>query len=417
MKALLPIELSLAFHHLKPRVNFVTVITGISVLGVILGVAVLIVVLSIMTGFRHSLEEKIIGFNAEVKIEGGIIYNADELVDMAKKLPEVAGASPYVLGPVLVVHGDYVTPAEIRGLDNYGDDNVFSMKKYLVGGDFELQGDSVVIGKGWGQQNFALPGDKVEVFGPAQVLPILHHKPGTPQATVLPDELTVRGVFQSNNAMFDDSDFLVSLDVAQHIYAMGDAVHGVALRLKNRDDASEVRDKLNKQLRPPLQAVTWEDENADLFNALAMERVVMAFILFLVTLVAAFGVGNTLITVTLMKTREIGLMKAVGATDFQIGLMFTLHGFIVGLLGSVIGSLLGIFFLHERNFVRGFLYDFFHIHPVAGTLYALPEIPAETSPLEVVLISTAAVLVCTLAAMIPSIFAARLAPARALRYE
>ncbi|MEI9998332.1 MAG: FtsX-like permease family protein [Verrucomicrobiota bacterium] len=168
---------------------------------------------------------------------------------------------------------------------------------------------------------------------------------------------------------------------------------------------------------PALTARTWMDDNHDLFNQIGVERTVMAFILCLTLLVAAFGLCSTLITVTVQKSREIGLMKALGATDAQVCAVFLFHGAVVGVVGAVCGTLLGLLVLHNLNPIRDFLLYTFHIQVFNGTVYGLPDIPAIINPTQIAVIAVSGVIVCVLAALIPAIGAARLAPARALRYE
>ena len=155
----------------------------------------------------------------------------------------------------------------------------------------------------------------------------------------LPEEPIIRGIFQTGQFDYDLNFMLVSTEKAQELWGMADAVHGIAVRVKDLDQAVIVKDELNRTLPPDLRARTWMDDNQDLFNAVATERVVMAVILYLVMIVAAFGLCSTLITTTVQKSREIGLMKALGANDFQVCNVFLLNGLVIGILGSVSGTL------------------------------------------------------------------------------
>ena len=198
---------------------------------------------------------------------------------------------------------------------------------------------------------------------------------------------------------------------------MYDAVHGIAVRVKNPDQAQQVQDSLNKTLPDTLHARTWMDDNRDLFNAVGIERVVMACILCLILMVAAFGLCSTLITVTVQKSREIGLMKALGANDAQVCGVFLFHGTVVGVVGAISGTALGLLILHYLNVIRDFLLFAFHIQVFASSVYGLPQIPAVISYPTRSSSSTFRVVICVFAALIPAVSAATLAPARALRYE
>ena len=417
----LPVELFLALRYLRPRRSFVSVITVLSFLGVTLGVMVLIVVLSVMAGFRQRLDDKIIGFNAHITVamtDGEVLYDYDKAIELIKKDPDVLAASPIIRGPVVVIFHNHETPAYIKSVPMEGDDPVLPLKQYLVMGEYELRGDSVIVGSEWSKRNAAFPGDKIDIFGASIVGALIHRKQGDQTDLPLPDEPIIRGVFQTGQFDYDLNFLLVSTEMAQHIWGMPNAVHGIAVRVKNPDLAGAVRDRLNNSILPKtLNARTWMDDNRELFNAIATERVVMTFILFFVMVVAAFGLCSTLITITVQKSREIGLMKALGASDLQVSSVFMLHGVVVGVVGAVGGTVLGLALLHFRNPFRDFLLDRFGIQVFASSVYGQVDIPAVVDPLNVAEIAISAVVICILAALIPAVNAARLAPARALRYE
>ena len=421
----LPVELFLALRYLRPRRSFVSVITVLTFLGVTIGVMVLIVVLSVMSGFRQRLDEKIIGFNAHITVamtDGAVMYNYDKALDLIKKQPDVLAASPFIRGPVLVkftnsAGAQVMTPAFIKSVPEEGDDPVLPLKQFVKLGDYELRGDSVIVGIEWSKRNGAFPGDKIDIFGPSFLEAVVDQKPGEKRSLPLPEEPIIRGVFQTGQFDYDLNFLLVSTEMAQQIWGMPDAVHGISVRVRDPDQAEAVKEHLNAILPPELHARTWMDDNRDLFNAIATERVVMAFILFLVMVVAAFGLCSTLITITVQKSREIGLMKALGANDLQVCSVFLFHGIVVGVVGAVAGTASGLLLLHFRNPFRDFLLTTFHIQVFASSVYSLPEIPAVIDPLLVTLIALSAVVICILAALIPAVSAARLAPARALRYE
>jgi lipoprotein-releasing system permease protein len=416
----LPVELFLARRYLRPLRTFVSVITVLSFLGVTLGVGALIVVLSVMAGFQQRLTEKIIGFNAHITVamtDGTVLYDYDNLVDLIRKQPDVLAASPIIRGPVLVEHNGEMTPAFIKSVPEDGDDPVLPIKKYLIMGDWELRGDSVLVGKEWSKRNAAFPGDKITIYGAAQVQSFLHRNDQGPHDFALPEEPIIRGVFETGQFDYDLNYLIVSTEMAQRIWGMNDAVHGIAVRVKDPDQAEEVKDQLNKILPDTLHARTWMDDNRDLFNAVGIERVVMACILCLILMVAAFGLCSTLITVTVQKSREIGLMKALGANDAQVCGVFLFHGTVVGVVGAASGTLLGLVILHYLNVIRDFLLYAFHIQVFSSSVYGLPEIPAVVNPTQIVIIDVAAMVICVLAALIPAVSAATLAPARALRYE
>jgi lipoprotein-releasing system permease protein len=418
----LPVEIFLALRYLRPRRSFVSVITVLSFLGVTLGVGALIVVLSVMAGFQQRLTEKIVGFNAHITvapINGGVLYDYDKVVDLIQKQPGVLAAGAYVRGAVLVKHEGSISPAFIKSAPTEGDDPVLPLRQFLVKGmgEYELRGDSVIVGAEWAKRNGAFIGDKIDIYGPGMLMAFTRQKPGEKVDIPLPEEPIIRGIFQTGQFDYDLNFILVSTEMAQHLYGMGDSVHGISVRIQDPSQATEVQARLNNVLPPELHARTWMDDNREFFNAVETERVVMAFILCLILTVAAFGLCSTLITITVQKSREIGLMKALGANDLQICGVFLFHGTIVGVVGAVSGTICGLVILHYLNAFRDFLLYAFRIQVFASSVYGLPEIPAVINPWHVAIIAIFAVLICVLAALVPALSAAKLAPARALRYE
>jgi lipoprotein-releasing system permease protein len=418
----LPVELFLALRYLRPHRSFVSIISILSFLGVALAVLALIVVLSVMAGFQAQLADKIVGFNAHITVgmaDGGLLYDYDKALDLVRKQPGVVAATPFIRGAVLIRFHGRESYAFIKSMPVDGDDPVVPLKKSLKLGDYELRGDSVLVGSEWCKRNGAFPGDKIEIFGPIFMNAISDMKPGdpAPKTFPLPEEPIIRGIYETGRFDFDSEFVVVSLEKAQELWGMQDAVHGIAVRVKDLDQAVVVKDELNRNLPPTLHARTWMDDNQELISAIGTERVVMACILFLIMIVAALGLCSTLITTTVQKSREIGLMKALGANDFQVCGVFLLNGLVIGILGSVGGTMAGLLLLHFRNPFRDFLLHTFHIQVFAGSVYGLPEIPAVIDPFIVSAIALSAVIICVLAALLPAISAATLAPARALRYE
>ncbi len=421
----MPVELSLALRYLRPRRSFVSIITVLSFLGVGLAVCVLIVVLSVMTGFRVRFEERIVGFNAHITVSSPqVIYDPDKLIALIDKQPGVLGAIGLVKGPVMVLIDNRMAPAYISSAPLDGDDPVLPLKKFLISGDYELRGDSVLIGETWGANNQVFPGDKLTIFGGAAAREFLQQEEArekganNPVVHVMPDEPVVRGIFKTNHYAFDNGVLLVSTEMAQHIYGLtDDGVQQIAVRVKDLSQVNAVRDEINAVLPQPLIATTWLDDNRDFLTALATERVVMTFILFMVMIVAAFGLCSTLITITVQKSREIGLMKALGANDLQVCSVFLLHSLVVGVIGSLLGTGAGLLILRNLDAIHDFLLDRFGIQVFNPDVYGQTEIPAVVNPVFVTIIAVSAVVICLLAAFLPAANAARLAPARALRYE
>jgi lipoprotein-releasing system permease protein len=413
-----PFELFLAQRYLRPRRTFVSAITVLSVLGVTLGVMVLIVVLSVMAGFEKELRDKVIGFNAHLLVHnGGILKGTVALQEEIRQLPGVVASTPYAQGPVLAEFADRISTPVIRGVDPESEDRVIPLKHYLVDGEYELRGDSILIGQEWSRRNGAFVGDKVRIYSPRNLEQFRESGGKKEKEYMLPTEMTVTGIFSTGLFDYDLNFIVTSLFNAQRLYRLEDGVHGIAVRLTDPFQAEPLKKTFNQSHLWPLQARSWIDQNRPLFEAIATERVAMSFVLFFVMIVAAFGLCSTLITITVQKSREIGVLKALGARDGQVLSVFLLHGLIVGVLGSAVGLVLAQVILAYRNTFRDFLSERLGIDAFAPDIYKFPEIPAVMSWPLIWLIVGSAVAICVLAALIPAVGAARLPPAKALRYE
>ncbi|WP_142659299.1 ABC transporter permease [Methylacidimicrobium tartarophylax] len=408
----------LALRYLRPRRSFVSVITLLSLLGVTLGVLVLVVVLAVMAGFERELQDKIIGFNAHLVVSNGeVLHHPDQEVSRLLKEPGVKGAAPFVSGPVLAEYADRITTPILRGIDPQAELGVIPLRRYLVAGKYNLQADTVLVGDEWAKRNGATVGDKVVIYAPRHLQALRDSAHSGKQSIPLPTELEISGIFRTGLFEYDSTFFLTSLQNAQYLYGLGHGVHGIALRVQNPMAADRLKARLNTSFPPPMEAITWMDQNRPLFTAIAVEKVTMAVILFFIILVAAFGLCSTLITITAQKRREIGLLKALGATDGQVLGIFIFHGLIVGLLGTAAGLILAALALRYLNVLRELIGRTLGIDLFSADVYHFATIPVVIDPPQIAGIAVSAVLLCICAAWIPAWNAARLLPANALRYE
>jgi lipoprotein-releasing system permease protein len=234
---------------------------------------------------------------------------------------------------------------------------------------------------------------------------------------VLPKDLTVTGIFETGHYVHDSQYLLVPLFIAQELYNLGDALHGITVKTEDPYDVDEVKAQIEQFLEVPQFARTWIDLNHQIFEAIRLERNVMFFLLFFIVVVAAFGIMSTLITVTVQKRREIGIMKALGANIAQIVWVFLGQGMVVGFFGTLTGLGLGMTLIRYRNEFSHWLANTLHIEIFPREVYQFSSIPAEVIPRDVTLICLSAFLICSIAALIPAYFAARLDPVKALRFE
>ena len=431
MSTSLPAPLFLAARYLKPKRTFLAVITLISVLGVTLGITVLILVMSVMTGFERELQRKVIGFDAHLLVtNNGLMDGWKDLVGKAEKTRGVVAAAPFVQGPVIVEFNHQRLAPKIRGIEPGLEQKVSDLTKFIIAGKLDLSGDNAILGSELARTLGVKVGDVITVYSPGNLGEVLEQidklkaKSGAKQADidslrqlVLPMELTVTGIFESGRYLYDSEFLLVPLHIGQELYGLGGSVHGLSVRTVDPNRAAEIKEELRPNLPEDFSCVTWMDLNRELFDAITMERHVMFFLLMFIILVAAFGIMNTLITVTVQKTREIGVLKALGARTWQIVSVFVAQGMVVGIIGVASGLVLGMTLIRWRNEVSAWLSSALGVEIFPRSVYQFNEIPAEVVPSDVAMICICAFVICSLAALIPAWIASRLDPVKALRCE
>jgi lipoprotein-releasing system permease protein len=398
-----------------------------------LGVTVLILVISVMTGFDRELRQKVIDFDAHILVTTeDVLHNWRPLKAKIDHTPGVVATAPYVQGPVIVEFQNRRLAPMIRGIDVAEEEKVIPLRKFIKAGKLDLEGESTVLGIELARTLHINVGDKLTVYSPGNLGQILdgikkleNTKGGAEEQktidqlrnVILPKELTVTGIFETGHYLHDSEFLLVPLYIGQELYGLGDALHGITVKTDNPYDAERVKEEIESFLTPPEYAETWIDMNHQYFEAVRLERTVMFFLLFFIVVVAAFGIMSTLITVTVQKRREIGIVKALGANIRQIIWVFLGQGTIVGLFGTLTGLGLGMTLIRYRNEFSHWLSSTLHIEIFPRAVYQFSAIPAQVVPRDVAIICISAFLICSLAALIPAYFAARLDPVKALRYE
>ncbi len=421
-------ELFLALRYLKPRRSAVSVITFISVMGVMLGVAVLVVVLAVMTGFTDIMKAKLIQTQAHLHVTGGR-YPVRDVERVRRAIHDAGGvqSAAVIAMPAMLQSGKHFDPKLVFGVDADDVRQVMDIASVLQpGGRFDLAPGEAVLGGRLAARNGILVGDKIILHSSSKLAELVKVRPGggvelagESGKLLLPTELTVTGIVSFGKYDFDRDVIFVNIDDAAELFNLpwgtATAVYGWVPDPFAMDG---VLTSLAAALPAPFyQLESWQSLNAQLLGVLAVEKNMMFFLLIFIVLVAAFSIANTLITSVYQKTREIGILKALGTGRFQIMSIFLLQGLSVGVIGSALGVGLGCLVVELRMRI---------LHAVARVtgqelfppeLYFFNELPAHIVPGDVTIVAVSAILLCTAGAIVPALHAARLDPARALRYE
>jgi lipoprotein-releasing system permease protein len=405
---------SLRYLLAKRRQTFISLVTFISIAGVAVGVTALIVVLAVMNGFQNELRERILGITSHVVVTSlrGSIDDYPNLIAHIEAEPDVVAATPYIYAQVMVTSQRGLAGAVVRGLNPNTAARVINVARNLKEGklaDLAPAADDptaahpgIVLGSELAKNLGVRPQDFVSVLSPTARLTPMGRSPKTQVFRVV-------GIFESGMYEFDNTLAYVALSVAQHFLGLGDVVSGIEVKVKDIYQADRLSESLQVKLGHPFWVRDWMQMNRNLFAALKLEKAAMFVILTLIVLVAAFNIISSLIMLVMEKTRDIAILKTMGATDGSIRWIFVLQGLVIGVLGTTLGLGGGYglcALLQEYKFIK-----------LKPDVYNIPTLPVRMETLDVTVIALAAVAICLLATIYPSWQAARLDPAEALRYE
>jgi len=421
----LPFELMLALRYLRPKRRLVSVITLISVIGVMLGVAVLIIVIAVMSGFDQQLRHKLASYTAHLRIEPreGLLKDYEGVAALISSNRLVAGVTPYVGGPVLLkTQPKQGSPAfhvpSVLGVDPHATvPPVSTLLHSLLAGTNDLRGYTFLVGTELAQKLNLRVGDPVAIFAVSQFDHWLQNRDRGAEEVPLPDDFTVNGVF---NVGFYDLDALMvvcSLANAQDLFGIENAVHGLVVALREPERATDAKSELLATLGGGYQITTWYEEHASFLDSVLVEKNMMYYLLFFITLVAAFGICSGLITFVVQKTREIGTLKALGASSTQIMWVFLSQGLVVGVLGVAAGYGLGVLGVTYRNQFLFLMRRWTGFELFPADIYHFYELPALIIPSDILVIAGVSLGMCLLGGLIPAWHAGRLKPVEALRHE
>ena len=397
----------------KQKQAFVSLITILSIAGVMVGVMALIVVIAVMTGFDADLKARILGGQSEIMLmrHRGEFKNYREIVTALEKTKGVVAATPFIVTQGMLRSRSGATGAVIRGIDPSTAGRVMKTLAHLSlpdsssekpAGQSRPQAPGIVLGKELARNLGVIEGDLIYLMSPQGMLSPIGHLPAMKQ-------FKVTGFFQSGMYEYDQTFAFINLKDAQKMLRMGDSVSGIDIRVTDIYKAREIADRITSKLGFPYWARDWMQMNQNLFRALKMERWVMAIILILIVLVAAFNIASSLIMLVMGKRRDIAILKAMGATNKSIRKIFVFNGMVIGGIGTVLGLCLGLLLCT--------LLKHYDIYKLTGDIYYFTTtLPVKIEIPWVLGIVTAAMVICFLATLYPARQAAKLDPVEAIRY-
>jgi lipoprotein-releasing system permease protein len=402
--------LSIRYLRAKRKQAFISVITVISVLGVMIGVMALMVVLSVMNGFRADLMTKILGVKSHLLV---LSYKGafNDYKGVAGRIGQVEGAistTPFIHSQVMVNRSGNVSGAILRGIHPQTVGSVLSIERMIKDGSVSSLKNSrdglptIIIGSELSKQLGAYPGDILNMVSPEGKLTPLGRVPNA-------QKYKVTAVFDSGMYEYDASMVFVSLKEAQAFLGFGDRVSGLEVRVKDVYKSDKVGIKIQNALGNPYWTKDWKVMNRSLFSALKLEKFAMFVILTMIVLVGALNIISTLVMVVMEKTRDVAILRAMGASAKSIMTVFMVQGLLVGLVGTLAGlaSGLGICHLLAR-------YKFISL---PSDVYYITTLPVQVEFWDVCFVSLSAVVISFLATIYPSWYASKLNPVEAIRYE
>ena len=411
---MIPFEWFIGGRYLKARQRhaFISMISVLSIAGVTVGVMALIVVIAVMSGFEDDLKTRILGIESHLVLmqQGGAITDYGRVVDVVRQTPGIEAAAPFIYAQVMLRSSHGVSGAVLRGVDPAAADDVIrgiSLKALKPEGAFAASEDhapsipGIVLGRELARRLHVFKGDMVHIITPSGMISPIGHMPSLRR-------FEVKGTFETGMYEYDGSMAYIRLKAAQDLMRMGDAVTGVEARVADIYQARDIAGRIASRLGPPFWIRDWMQMNHNLFSALKLEKTVMFIILALIVLVAAFNIASTLIMMVMEKTKDIAILKAMGATDRSIRKIFVFEGMVIGALGTLFGVVIG--------FVMCFLLEKYKFIELPGDVYYLTTLPVKLEMLDVVIIAAAAMMICFLATLYPARQAARLDPVEGIRY-
>lgn len=422
----LPADVLLALRYLRPKRTFISVITLLSLIGPALGVAILIIVTSVMSGFDEDIRKGILGVQAHLVVSpaaGQRVITEPDAVLKALAARDVR-AAPVIEGPVLIQVRDGSAVKAVKGIRPDLEREVSSLAtngRFM--GRFEIREGEALIGSVMAHELGLQLGDELLIHAPQRLTGNVTWEKGgnlrvkEPDEVYVPESVRIAGIFAMGVYDFDGGLVYLHIDQAAELfgYDWGTAT-SIHARVPDPFRMDALLDTVRSDL-PTYTVLSWQEVNQLLFGALRVEKTLMVFLLAFIVVVAAFGIAGTLITVAVQKTREVGILKAMGMGRGLVARIFLLVGGIIGFVGTLTGVGLGLLVIRYRDAIAGVLSRGMGVDVFPPELYHLTQIPGKPMAGDVILITVMSLLICVMASLIPALYASAMSPARALQEE
>jgi len=410
--------IGLRYLKAKRKQTFISIITFISIAGVALGVMALIVVLAVMNGFEMTLKEKILGTQAHLVLLKATQGGMDHYEEVLKKVGEVKGvasAAPFIYNQVMLSSESNVSGVVLKGVDPDRVGSVTELAHNMKAGRLpDLKKEDtlpgIILGGELAKTLSVSLNDSLQVISPLGTMTPMGMMPKMKR-------FRVAGIFHSGMYEYDATMAYVSLESAQKFFSLGDQVTGIEIKTNDIYQVKEIGKEIRRKMGFPFWTKDWMEMNRNLFSALRLEKIAMFIILVLIVLVAAFNIISTLIMVVMEKSKDIAILKSMGAPSKGIMGIFMIEGLVIGVLGTAAGLILGLGTALNLEKITVFVENLFGFKVLARDVYYIDKLPSQVNPVDVALIVTTAILISLLATLYPSWKASKLDPAEALRYE
>ncbi len=411
-----PFEWMLALRYLRAKraESFISIISIISLVGIALGVATLIIVMAVMNGFRSDLMGRILGINGHIMVQayaGQPIANYDALAARIAKVPGVVHVTPIVQNFAAVDANGVATGVQIRGMRRQDVEALTMVSTSLKPAALRAYGeDSVLIGVRLAQSMGLTPGQDMKILG--------LHGDVTPMGTLPRSKAyTVAGIFTIGMSEYDRNIVFMPLSEAQLFFNYGDTVPSLEVMVTDPDKVDAIAPAIQSVVGDAARVQTWRETQSTFFDAVQVERNVMALILTLIVVVAALNIVSGLYMLVKDKSADIAILRTMGATRGAVMRVFLITGMSIGVSGTLLGFLIGVLFCRNIEGIRQILMKLTGTNLFNPEIYFLSRMPAEMDPAEVIVVVLVALALSFLATLYPAWRAARLDPVEALRYE